>query len=95
MIALERGYPTQVRVDNGPELISHYMAGWARRHAVRILFIQPGKPDQNEFVERFNRTYREDVLDAYIFNSLDEARRITFDCLEEYNSIRPMLLWKI
>jgi len=89
MIASERGYPTQVRVDNGPEFISHHMAGWARRHAVQIQFIQPGKPAQNGFVERFNRTYREDVLDAYLFNSLDEARRITFDWLEEYNSIRP------
>jgi len=89
MIASERGYPTQVRVDNGPEFISHHMAGWARRHAVRIHFIQPGKPAQNGFVERFNRTYREDVLDAYMFNSLDEARRITADWLEEYNSIRP------
>ena len=65
------------------------MAGWVWRHAARIHFIQPGKPAQNGFVERFNRTYREDVLDAYIFNSLDEARRITFEWLEEYNSIRP------
>ena len=48
-----------------------------------------GLLSQNGFVERFNHTYREDVLDAYIFNSLDEARRITFDWLEEYNSIRP------
>jgi putative transposase len=89
MIASERGYPKQVRVDNGPEFISHHMAGWARRHAVRIHYIQPGKPAQNGFVERFNRTYREDVLDAYLFSSLDEARRITFYWLEEYNSIRP------
>ena len=55
MIASERGYPTQVRVDNGPEFISHQMAGWAWRHAVRIHFIQPGKPAQNGFVEHFNR----------------------------------------
>jgi len=89
MIASERSYPTLVRVDNGPEFISHQMAGWARRHAVRIHFIQPGKPAQNGFVERFNRTYREDVLDAYLFNSLNEVRKITFEWLEEYNSIRP------
>jgi putative transposase len=89
MVASERGYPTQVRVDNGPEFISHQMAGWARRNAVHIQFIQPGKPAQNGFVERFNRTYREDVLDAYVFRSLDEARGITLEWLEEYNSIRP------
>ena len=89
MIASERGYPTQVRVDNGPEFISHQMAGWARRHTVRIHFIQPGKPAQNGFVERFNRTYREDVLDAYLFHSLDEVRRITAEWLDEYNSVRP------
>jgi putative transposase len=89
MVAAERGYPSQVRVDNGPEFISHQMAGWAWRHAVHIHFIQPGKPAQNGFVERFNRTYREDVLDAYVFHSLDEARRITADWLHEYNSIRP------
>ena len=89
MIASERGYPKQVRVDNGPDLISHHMAGWARRHAVRIQFIQPGEPAQNRFVDHFNRTYREDELYAYLFNSLDEVRRIPFDWLEEYNCIRP------
>ncbi len=89
MIASWRGYPRQVRVDNGPEFISHHMTIWAKMHAVQIHFIQPGKLAQNGFVERFNRTYREEVLDAYLFNSLDEARRITVDWLEEYNSIRP------
>ena len=89
IVASERGYPSQVRVDNGPEFVSHQMAGWASRHAVRIHYIQPSKPAQNGFVERFNRTYREDVLDAYLFHSLDEVRRITFEWLEEYNSIRP------
>lgn len=89
MIASWRGYPQLVRVDNGPEFISRKMAEWANQHAVRIHFIQPGKPAQNGFIERFNRTYREEVLDAYLFNSLNEARRITAEWLDEYNSIRP------
>ena len=76
MLAVWRGYPAQIRVDNGPEFISHHMAAWAEQHAVKIEFIQPGKPAQNGFVERFNRTYREEVLDAYLFSSLDEARRL-------------------
>ena len=57
-------------------------------YAVRIHFSQPGKPAQNGFIEHFNRTYREDVLDTYLLNSLDETRRITVKWLEEYNYIR-------
>ena len=89
MLAVWRGYPEQIRVDNGPEFISRYMVAWAEQHAVKIEYIQPGKPAQNGFVERFNRTYREEVLDAYLFSSLEEARRITADWLHDYNSIRP------
>ena len=58
MIASECGYPTQVIVDIGPEFISDHMAGWARKR----VFIQPGKPAQNGFIERFNRAYQEDRL---------------------------------
>jgi putative transposase len=89
MLAVWRGYPERIRVDNGPEFISRHMFDWALQHAVKIDYIQPGKPAQNGFVERFNRTYREEVLDAYLFSSMDEARRITADRLHEYNAIRP------
>jgi putative transposase len=89
MIAVWRSYPKQVREDNGPEFISHHMTAWAKIHAVQIDYIQPGKPAQNGYVERFNRTYREEWLDAYLFSSLDVARRITAEWLWEYNSIRP------
>ena len=89
MLAVWRGYPARIRVDNGPEFISQHMRAWAEEHQVTIEHIQPGKPAQNGFVERFNRTYREEVLDAYLFSSLDEARRITADWLHEWNAVHP------
>jgi len=89
MLALWRGYPKQLRLDNGPELISQTLADWAVEHDVALAFIQPGKPAQNAFIERFNRTYREAVLDAYLFHTVAEVQAITEDWLEEYNAIRP------
>lgn len=89
MLALWRGYPKQLRLDNGPELISQTLADWAAEHDVALAFIQPGKPAQNAFIERFNRTYREAVLDAYLFHTVAEVQAITEDWLEEYNAIRP------
>ena len=52
-------------------------------------FIQPGKPTQNSFVERFNRTYREELLDMYVFSRLSEVRDLTEKWLKEYNEERP------
>jgi putative transposase len=89
MLALWRGYPQQIRLDNGPELISRTLADWAAEHSVNLAFIQPGKPSQNAYIERFNRTYREAVLDAYLFHTVAEAQAITQEWLEEYNAIRP------
>lgn len=89
ILALWRGYPEQLRIDNGPELISRKLEEWAQTHHVALAFIQPGKPAQNAYIERFNRTYREEVLDAYLFSSIKEVQAITNDWLEEYNSIRP------
>ena len=89
MLALWRGYPKQLRIDNGPEFISKTLADWAAAHDVLLAFIQPGKPAQNAYIERFNRTYREDVLDAYLFQSISEIQAITDDWLEEYNAVRP------
>ena len=84
-----RGRPKQIRMDNGPELISQHLKTWADEHQIILAHIQPGKPAQNAYVERFNRTFREDVLDAYLFDSLSEVREIIEDWLEEYNAIRP------
>lgn len=88
-IAAWRGYPVKMRMDNGPELTSVRLADWAEEHGVLLEFIKPGKPTQNSFIERFNRTYREEVLDAYVFNSLSEVREITEKWLIEYNEERP------
>jgi putative transposase len=89
MLIAWRGAPKQVRLDNGPELISHRLEAWAEERQINLAHIQPGKPAQNAYIERFNRTFREDVLDAYLFSSIDEAREIAEQWLEEYNAIRP------
>lgn len=67
-IALSHGYPNRIRVDNGPENISNHFQNWAKQHHIFIQYIQPGKPAQNAYIERFNRTYREAVL-GYVFIS--------------------------
>lgn len=84
-----RGLPEQIRVDNGPEFIGAPLTEWAVSNDVRILFIQPGKPMQNGFIERFNKTYRTEILDQYLFFSLQEAREITGQWMEDYNCHRP------
>jgi putative transposase len=88
-VASVRGYPAAVRCDNGPELLSQLFVDWCAAHGIELRYIQPGKPNQNAFVERFNRTYRTEVLNAYLFETLDEVRSITEDWIREYNEERP------
>ncbi|EIJ6450416.1 IS3 family transposase [Salmonella enterica] len=88
-IAANRGYPAMLRMDNGPEFISLALAEWAEKHAVKLELIRPGKPTQNAFIERFNRTYRTEILDFYLFRTLNEVREITEKWLSEYNCERP------
>lgn len=88
-IASQRGYPERVRMDNGPEFVSVALAGWAEDHDVKLEFIQPGRPMQNSYIERFNRTYRDEVLDLYLFRSLSEVRDITSYWMTKYNEERP------
>ena len=83
------GYPQRLRLDNGPELIANALANWAEQHHLALGFIEPGCPAQNAYIERFNRTYREDVLDMYLFRTLDEVRQITEQWAYLYNAERP------
>lgn len=88
-VATWRGYPQKLRVDNGPELTSLRLADWAEQHRVRLEFIKPGRPMQNGFIERFNRTYRTEVLDMFVFKQLKEVQEITDQWVIEYNEERP------
>jgi putative transposase len=77
------------RCDNGPELLSEVFRAWSEANDIEIRYIQQGKPNQNVFIERFNRTYREEVLSSYLFDDLDEVRDITWEWLLSYNEERP------
>jgi putative transposase len=83
------GRPGALRLDNGPELTADAFVEWCGARGIAIHYIQPGKPDQNAFIERFNRSYREEVLDAYVFASIEEVRWATDEWLEDYNTARP------
>ena len=85
----QRGVPKTIRTDNGPEFTSNEFELWCKEHGIQLQFIQPGKPMQNGYVERFNRLYREAILDAYLFFDLDEVRHLTQEWMEEYNERRP------
>ena len=84
-----RGLPRYLRVDNGSELTSHLLKEWAENKGIQLLFIQPGKPTQNAYIERFNGSYRREVLNAYEFTSLAEVKQMTERWIQEYNNERP------
>lgn len=74
----KRGAPSQVRVDNGPELISSIFADWCEEHGIEVICIQNGELQQNGFAERFNVSFRYEFLDAYLFESLCRVREMAW-----------------
>ena len=88
-IAEECGYPRKLRSDNGPEFIARALKAWAERNGIDHRHIEPGKPTQNAYIERFNRTFREDVLSMNTFNNLEEVRAVCTRWQYDYNNERP------
>lgn len=84
-----RGLPQMIRVDNGPEFISHKLDMWCRENKITLVFIQPGKPTQNAYVERCNGSIRKELLNAYVFKTIDEAREKAEEWMYDYNNERP------
>ena len=84
-----RGKPNRIRCDNGPEYISNLLGDWAKSNGIELAFIQPGNPQQNAYVERYNRTVRYDWLNHYLFESIDEVQRHATNWLWTYNNERP------
>ena len=84
-----RGLPQIIRVDNGPEFISHRLDMWCKEHKISLAFIQPGKPMQNGFVERCNGNIRKELLNAFVFNNLDDVREKAEEWRMDYNCSRP------
>lgn len=84
-----RGTPQVIRCDNGPEYISNRLQAWAARKGIRLEYIQPGKPQQNAYVERYNRTVRYDWLNQYLFARIENVQEHATRWLWTYNNERP------
>ena len=84
-----RGKPAALRCDNGPEYISQQLIDWANGHKITLMYIQPGKPTQNAYIERFNRTARHEWLDLHQFESIAHAQLLATQWLWQYNNERP------
>lgn len=85
----DHGLPQVLRTDNGPEFLGETFVQWAKANGMAIQYIQPGKPNQNAYIERFNRTLREEVLDQHLFVRLEDVREAVWWWMIDYNEQRP------
>ena len=88
-VAMMRGLPDIIKVDNGPEFSGKALDGWAYQRDVQLQFSRPGKPIDNRFIESFNGRFREECLNDNWFMSLQDAREIVEKWRLDYNSARP------
>jgi len=84
-----RGKPDAIRLDNGPEYIAQVLVDWANDQCITLMYIQPGKPTQNAYIKRFNRTVRHEWLDLHVFNSIEQEQQLATQWLWIYNNERP------
>lgn len=88
-LMVERGTPDYIRSDNGPEFTAHAVRGWLERVGVKTLFIEPGSPWENGYVESFNGKFRDELLNGELFYTLTEAKVLIERWRNDYNRIRP------
>ena len=88
-LVLLYGKPSSIIVDNGPEFTCVAMQLWAKRNGIVLLYIQPGKPTQNAFVESYNGKFRDECLNEHLFMNIEEAREVIENRRQFYNTVRP------
>ena len=84
-----RGKPDAIRCDNGPENISKLIQAWAQELGIKLLYIQPGNPQQNAYIERFKRTVRYEWLSQYLWQSIEQVQDYATRWMYVYNHERP------
>ena len=86
---LLRGVPEHIRSDNGPEFTAEAIRKWLNHVGVKTLFIEPGSPWENGYIESFNSKLRDELLNGEIFTTLTEAKILIEQWRREYNQVRP------
>jgi transposase InsO family protein len=89
VLIAQRGKPGMIVSDNGTELTSNAIFAWTKNHCVDWHYITPGRPTQNGFVESFNGKMRDELLNETLFFSLDQARQVIAEWVDDYNTVRP------